>query len=380
MKTRVIKMIFLGFLLVGCAQGAKQPTEGVTRSGLEQKDFQSEVDGKPVGLYVLENKNKMEVCITNYGGRIVSIVFPDKEGKLRDVVLGFDNIKSYIDTDNNFGATIGRYGNRIAHGRFSLDGVVYQLPINNFGHCLHGGNKGFHTRVFDAEQPNGQTLVLSYTSADGEEGFPGRLQVKVQMRLTDTNALEIAYEATTDKKTIVNLTNHSYFNLSGDPSHSILDEQLMLNADRFTPIDSTFMTTGVIEGVEGTPLDFRKPTPIGKRIAQKDVQLRNANGYDHNFVLNTKDTTEVAARLFSPLTGIQLEVFTNEPGLQVYSGNFLDGTVRGKKGIAYQQHAALCLETQKYPNSPNNPSWASPVLKVGEVYKSYCIYKLGIRR
>ncbi len=378
--SNILKICFLIFMVVACQEPQKKQEKTELISGLERAKFQTEINGKQTDLYVLKNKNGMEVCITNYGGRIVSVMVPDRKGVFQDVVLGFDNIDDYVRIDNNFGATIGRYGNRIAHGKIVVEGVEYQLPTNNFGHCLHGGDKGFHTQVFEANQTDNQHLELSYLSIDGEAGFPGNLQVKVVMTLTDDNAIDIQYEAKTDKETIVNLTNHSYFNLSGNPKNTILGDILMINADRFTPIDETFMTIGTIENVEKTPLDFRKPTPIGERIEQYDfVQLKNADGYDHNWVLNTNSSSDVAATLFSPLTGIKLEVRTDEPGLQVYSGNFLDGKIIGKKGIAYQKRTAICLETQKYPNSPNNPAWASPYLKVGETYKSRCVYKFSVR-
>lgn len=375
----ILKMCLLFFAVIACQEPQKKQEKKELISGLEKTKFQTEIDGKQTDLFVLKNKNGMEVCITNYGGRIVSVMVPDKKGTFQDVVLGFDNINDYVSIDNNFGATIGRYGNRIAHGKIVVEGIEYQLPTNNFGHCLHGGDKGFHTQVFEANQLDDQHLELTYLSVDGEAGFPGNLQVKVTMTLTDDNAIDIQYEAKTDKETIVNLTNHSYFNLSGNPKNTILDDVLMINADKFTPIDSTFMTVGTIENVEKTPLDFRKPTAIGERITQYDfVQLKNADGYDHNWVLNTHSALEVAATLFSPLTGIKLEVKTNEPGLQVYSGNFLDGKITGKNGVAYHKRTAICLETQKYPNSPNNPTWVSPYLKAGETYKSRCIYKFSV--
>ena len=270
--------------------------------------------------------NGVEVAVTNYGGRIVSVMVPDREGKLQDVVLGFDNIDDYVNVDNNFGATIGRYGNRIAQGKITVEGVEYQLPQNNFGHCLHGGPEGFDTKVFDAQQPNEQSVVFTYLSVDGEAGFPGNLNVKVTMTLTDENAIDLQYEAETDRETVVNLTNHSYFNLSGDANNTILNDLLMINAEEYTPVDDTFMTTGKIEKVEGTPMDFRTPTAVGERIDQYDFdQLKNGNGYDHNWVLNTNgDISQVAATVYSPATGIQLEVYTIEPGIQVYAGNFLE--------------------------------------------------------
>ncbi len=323
----------------------------------------------------------MEVAITNYGGRIVSVMTPDKNGVMRDVVLGFDSIGGYTAVDNNLGATIGRYGNRIAHGKIRVDGVEYQLPQNNYGHCLHGGPEGFDKKVFKAAQPDSQSVVLTYLSKDGEAGFPGNLNVKVTMSLTNDNAIDIRYEADTDKETVVNLTNHSYFNLSGDPGNTILDHLLTVYADEYTPVDDTFMTTGKIDKVEGTPMDFRTPAPIGQRIEDTAfVQLKYGKGYDHNWVLNARgDISQVAATVYSPETGILLDVYTSEPGLQVYAGNFLDGTMAGKKGIAYNRRTAVCLESQKYPDSPNKPDWPSPYLKPGEKYTSRCIYKFSVR-
>ncbi|WP_294081582.1 aldose epimerase family protein [Proteiniphilum sp. UBA5384] len=368
--------------VAGCTNKQKEvPAEETTLSGLKKSDFQAEVDGDSVSLYVLKNTNGAEVAVTNYGGRIVSVMVPDRDGNLQDVVLGFDNIEDYINVDNNFGATIGRYGNRIAHGKITVDGVEYELPQNNFGHTLHGGPEGFDTKVFNATQPNEQSVVLTYLSKDGEAGFPGNLNVKVTITLTNDNALDLQYEAETDKETVVNLTNHSYFNLSGDANNTILDDLLMINADEYTPVDDTFMTTGKIEKVEGTPMDFRTPTAVGERINQYDFdQLKNGDGYDHNWVLNTKgDISQLAASVYSPATGIQLEVYTIEPGVQVYAGNFLDGTVTGKNGAVYGKRHAICLETQKYPDSPNKPDWPSPYLKPGEKYTSRCIYKFTVQ-
>ena len=362
-------------LMAACTPKAEKTTD----SGLLQSNFQMEVDGKKTDLYTLRNKNNMEVCVTNFGGRIVSVMVPDKDGQMRDVVLGFDSIQDYVSKPSDFGASIGRYANRINQGRFTLDGTEYQLPQNNYGHCLHGGPQGFQYRVFDAVQPNPQELELTYMAEDGEEGFPGNITCKVLMKLTDDNAIDIRYEAETDKPTIVNMTNHSYFNLDGDAARNEA-HLLTIDADYYTLVDSTFMTTGEIAPVEGTPMDFRTPTPVGARINDYDfVQLKNGNGYDHNWVLNTKgDITRKCATLESPLTGIVLDVYTNEPGIQVYAGNFLDGSLTGKKGITYNQRASVCLETQKYPDTPNKPEWPSAVLRPGEKYMSQCIFKFSV--
>ena len=364
-------------LMAACTPKAEKTTD----SGLLQSNFHLEVDGKKTDLYTLRNKNNMEVCVTNFGGRIVSVMVPDKDGQMRDVVLGFDSIQDYVSKPSDFGASIGRYANRINQGRFTLDGTEYQLPQNNYGHCLHGGPQGFQYRVFDAVQPNPQELELTYMAEDGEEGFPGNITCKVLMKLTDDNAIDIRYEAETDKPTIVNMTNHSYFNLDGDAARNEA-HLLTIDADYYTPVDSTFMTTGEIAPVEGTPMDFRTPTPVGARINDYDfVQLKNGNGYDHNWVLNTKgDITRKCATLESPLTGIVLDVYTNEPGIQVYAGNFLDGSLTGKKGITYNQRASVCLETQKYPDTPNKPEWPSAVLRPGEKYMSQCIFKFSVNK
>ena len=362
-------------LMAACTPKAEKATD----SGLLQSNFRTEVDGKKTDLYILRNKNNMEVCITNFGGRIVSVMVPDKDGQMRDVVLGFDSIQDYISKPSDFGASIGRYANRINQGKFTLDGVEYQLPRNNYGHCLHGGPQGFQYRVYDAVQLNPQELQLTYVAKDGEEGFPGNITCKVLMKLTDDNAIDIQYEAETDKPTIVNMTNHSYFNLDGDAG-SNAEHLLTIDADYYTPVDSTFMTTGEIVPVEDTPMDFRTPMPVGERINDFDfVQLKNGNGYDHNWVLNAKgDINRRAASLKSQKTGIVLDVYTNEPGVQVYAGNFLDGSLTGKKGITYNQRASVCLETQKYPDTPNKPEWPSAVLRPGEKYMSQCIFKFSM--
>ena len=366
-------------MLLSCAGNEKK--EAATLSGLQASKFVADVNGKSTGLYVLKNKNGMEVCVTNFGGRIVSIMAPDKEGKMRDVVLGFDNVKDYMTYPTDFGATIGQYANRINQGKFTLDGVDYQLPQNNYGHCLHGGPKGFQYQVFDAVQQGDQTLELSYLCKDGEEGFPGNVQCKVVMTLTDDNAIDIKYSAETDKPTIVSMTNHSYFNLDGNAA-SNAKHLLTIDADNYTPVDSTFMTTGEILPVEGTPMDFRTPTAIGERINNYDfVQLKNGKGYDHNWVLNTKgDVSKPCAILKSPESGIVLSVYTNEPGVQCYAGNFLDSTLTGKNGIVYNERASVCLETQKFPDTPNKPEWPSAVLRPGEKYFSHCIFKFTVEK
>lgn len=376
-----IVLLLLVITVVACTNNKQETnTELATLSGIKRSDFQSSLNGDSIDLFVLSNANGVEVSITNYGGRIVSVMVPDRDGNMKDVVLGYDNIDDYRATDNNFGATIGRYGNRIAHGKITVEGVEYQLPQNNFGHTLHGGPEGFDKKVFKANQIDNQTLELTYLSEDGEAGFPGNLSVKVTMILTNDNAIDIQYEAETDKETIVNLTNHSYFNLSGDANKTILNDVLTINADQFTPVDDTFMTTGEILTVEGTPMDFRNSNVIGERIDNYEYeQLKFGDGYDHNWVLNTGgDISQLAASVYSQETGILLEVYTTEPGLQVYTGNFLDGTNVGKYGAVYNKRNAICLETQKYPDSPNKSNWPSPYLKPGETYTSRCIYKFSV--
>ncbi len=369
--------------LCACNGGKEAPQ--LTLSGLDPQKFVAEYDGDSTALYTLKNDKGMEVCITNFGGRIVSIMVPDREGNMKDVVLGFDSIQAYFPEINgsDFGAAIGRYANRINQGRFVLDGDTMKLPQNNYGHCLHGGTdmgtKGWQYRVYSATQPNDTTLELSIVSPDGDNGFPGTVNATVTYTLKADNALAIAYRATTDKKTVINLTTHSYFNLSGNPEKPITDEILWVNADAFTPVDSTFMTTGDIVTVENTPMDFRTAKAIGRDIEADYIQVRNGKGYDHNWVLNTAgDMSQPALRLEDPQTGIVLEMMTDEPGVQIYTGNFLDGTVTGKKGITYNHRTAVCFESQHYPDSPNKPQWPSVVLNPGDTYQSNCIYKFSV--
>lgn len=361
-------------LLLSCTE----KREEATLSGLVKSDFVSEVEGKPTALYVLKNKNGAEACITNYGGRLVSVMVPDKKGKMTDVVLGYDNVNQYVASDGNYGALIGRYGNRINQAKFSIDGTEYTLPKNDGVHCLHGGPQGYHTRMWDAKQLNDQALELTYLSKDGEAGFPGNLNIKVTYTLTDDNAVGIKYEATTDKKTVVNLTNHSYFNLSGVPGSDVLDQVIMINADNYTPVDNTLIPTG-ISPVEGTPLDLRTPVAIGKNINDPFEQLQFGRGYDLNWVLNAKgDKNVLAAKAYSPTSGIVLEVYTNEPGIQFYTGNFMDGKDTGKHGVKYPHRGAFCLETQHYPDSPNHPDFPTTLLNPGEKFTSECIYKFAV--
>ena len=327
-----------------------------------------------IHIFTLENPRGLRATITNFGGRVVSLLVPDKDGQLRDVVLGFENVEDYLPENHrsDFGAAIGRYANRLNNGQITIDGKTYQLPQNDGKNCLHGGPDGWQYRIFNVEEVGDNRLVLSLVSEDGDSGFPGNVCARVTYKLTDDNALDIQYEAVTDEPTVINMTNHSYFNLNGDASTDILNHQLTIDADRYTPIGETFIPTGELASVEGTPMDFRQPKPIGRDIAADFEQLRIGRGYDHNWVLNTKgDDSRPCARLESPVTGIALEVYTTEPGMQVYTGNFLDGTVTGKYGNVYQQRAAVCLETQKFPDSPNQ-KWpeSDAFLRPGEVYRS----------
>jgi aldose 1-epimerase len=367
-------------ILTACAP---QQKENLTLSGLNPAKFETLVDGnKAVKLYTLKNAAGMEVCITNFGGRLVSIMVPDKDGKMTDVLLGFDNVSDYQNISNDFGASIGRYANRINQGKITIDGVEYQLPQNNYGHCLHGGPDGWQYKVYEAKQLNDNQLELVLNSPDGDSNFPGNVVAKVIYTLTEDNAVDIKYEATTDKKTVINMTNHAYFNLNGDPSVNSMNQILYIASDSITPVDSTFMTTGEMMAVAGTPFDFNTPKAIEQDVTNFDnEQIKFGKGFDHNWVLNTKgDINKLAAKLTSPITGITLEVYTNEPGVQVYTGNFLDGTVTGKKGVVYPQRASVCLETQHYPDTPNKAHWPSAVLEPGQTYRSQCIYKFGVEK
>lgn len=378
MKNKILALVVGVLVLARCAAPKEKE---ITLSGLDRAKFQTVVNGDSTDLYVLKNASGMEVAITNFGGRIVSVMVPDKTGKMIDVVLGFDSIADYINVPSDFGATIGRYANRINQGKITIDGKTIQLPQNNFGHCLHGGPQGWQYQVFkNVNQIDEKTIEMTRFSPDGDMNFPGNVEAKVTFTLTDDNAIKIDFNATSDQKTVINMCNHSYFNLAGDPSQPITADELYVNADNFTPVDSTFMTTGEIVTVKETPMDFTTPKLVGKEIDNfENIQLKNGNGYDHNWVLNTNgDVSQLAAKVVSPASGVTLEVYTNEPGIQVYTGNFLDGTVTGKKGIVYNQRTGICLETQHYPDSPNKPEWPSVILEPGKVYQSTCIYKFGV--
>ncbi len=343
-----------------------------------KQDFGKTPDGTAVDIYTLTNAKGMKARIMTYGGIVVSLETPDRNGKMADVVLGYDSLDGYFRNNPYFGAIVGRYGNRIAKGRFKLNGVEYKLAVNNGENSLHGGLKGFDKKVWKAVRADGTTLELNYLSPDGEEGYPGNLNTTVRYTLTDDNGLHIDYEATTDKDTVLNLTNHSYFNLAGQGNGDILKHVMMIDADKFTPIDAGLIPSGELRRIAGTPLDFRKPVAIGARIDSDDEQMKLAGGYDHNYVLNrTGRGLILAARVTEPGTGRVMEVLTSQPGLQFYSGNFLDGTIRGKGGNVYGKRSGFCLETQHFPDSPNHPEFPSVVLKPGQKFQSTTIYRFS---
>lgn len=351
-------------------------------SGLDADLFGRKIDGKQTALYILQNNRGMEVAVTNYGAKVVSLVVPDRDGTPTDVVLGHDSIEGYLASEEAyFGAICGRYGNRIAKGKFTLDGIVYdKLAINNGPNSLHGGIKGFNSVIWDVIKRDADFIQLAYTSADGEEGFPGNLDVVVEYRLTSQNELVISYQARTDKPTVLNLTNHSYFNLSGAGDPSVADHILTINANYYLPTDETAIPYGKPESVEGTPMDFRKPYPVGARIDEPFPQLVWARGYDHTYILNTEGEGQLtlAARCISPKTGICMDTLTTQPGVQLYTGNWMTGNMRGKFHQRYPARAALCLETQHYPDSPNKPEYPSTVLRPGETYDQTTVYRFGI--
>lgn len=387
------KNIFLWLMTAavatGCTNAAQQSEESkneklpATVQLPSAGAYAQTIDGKQTALYVLKNKNNMQAAITNYGGRLVSLLVPDANNQLVDVVIGFDSVQQFkASTEPYFGATIGRYGNRIAKGKFTLDGKTYSLFTNNGPNTLHGGKKGFQDVVWDAKQLGDSSLVLTYVSKDMEEGYPGNLSVTVTYTLTDSNELKFDYEATTDKKTVVNLTNHAFYNLNGQGSGTINNHQLMINADLYTPVDSTLIPFGKNEPVVNTAFDFRKLTAIGARVDADEVQLKNGKGYDHNFVLNKHTGTGLnhAATVVADKTGIVMDVFTQEPGLQFYGGNFMQAKNTIKGGGKDDFRTAFCLETQHFPDSPNQPTFPSTVLEPGKLYKTSSVYKFSIKQ
>ena len=362
----------------GCA------TQPVSLSKVDRANFQTTVDGKSTDLYYLKNKNGLEITVTNFGARIVELFVPDRDGKFEDIVLGHDHIDKYVNygkTERFLGSTIGRYGNRIARGTFTLDGVEYTLPINNDPNSLHGGTEGFDMLVWDARQPDPQTIEFRLVSPDGDQGYPGTLTVEMTYKLNDDNELEIVHKATTDKKTVVNLTHHSFFNLHGAGNGTINDHILTINASNYNPVDSTLIPDGPVASVEGTPMDFRTPTMIGERVDQDFVQLNYGRGYDHNWVLDRKTANDLeqAAVVYEPVSGREMEVWTTEPGIQFYGGNFFDGSFTGKEGKPYKFRASLALETQHYPDSPNRPDFPSTVLEPRQNYYHKCVYKFVVK-
>ena len=371
-RKRIPFLILIALVIMSCSSNKEA---GADRN-ITSRPFGKTPDGQTVDLYTLKNAKGAEADISTYGGVVVSLKTPDRSGVPGDIVLGFDDFNGYLKPPPYFGAIIGRYGNRIAHAKFTLDGVDYTLAKNDGDNSLHGGKRGFDKVVWKAA--TGPGLTLTYLSKDGEEGYPGNLSTTVTYTLTDNNELQIDYKATTDKDTVVNLTNHSYFNLAGQGEGDILAHQVTIYADRFTPVDKGLIPTGELRSVEGTPFDFRQPHAIGERINSGDQQLVIAKGYDHNWVLNrTGDGLFLAARVTEPKTGRVMEVLTTEPGLQFYTGNFLDGTIRGKGGKVYGPRAAFCMETQHFPDSPNHASFPPVVLKPGSEYHSTTVYRFS---
>ncbi|MBT4826291.1 MAG: galactose mutarotase [Flavobacteriaceae bacterium] len=376
MILKKVTLLIVLLSIVSCEQAKKD--EFV----LKTSDFQTEIGGKKTDLYLLKNE-QIEVYITNYGGRIVSLLSPDKKGVMGDVVLGFKSIADYLKAKTPFhGCIIGRYGNRIAKGSFELDGTTHQLPINNNENHLHGGPDGFHNQVWDVVAVDENSIAMTYLSKDGEMGYPGNLSVEVTYAINEKNELSIAYKATTDKATPINLTNHAFFNLAGQAKGSINDHLLMINADHFTPVDEGLIPLGETRSVEGGPFDFRRAKTIGRDLNQQasNTQLRRGGGYDHNFVLNkdSQGRMSLAARVVDPKSGRQMDVFTEEPGIQFYGGNFMDGSDVGKYGTKFEYRASFALETQHYPDSPNQANFPNTILRPRETYQTQSIYRFSV--
>lgn len=394
MKKFYSLLLGVGLMTAMLSSCGSAPTSALTQSGLNPAAFDSTIYGKDTKLIVLKNNKGMEVCLTNYGGRVVSLCVPDKNGKPTDVVLGYDNIRQYADTihsPSDYGSTVGRYANRIKDAKLSLAGSLYSLKANDNGNCLHGGgNTGWLNQVYYVTEQNDSSVTFVMNAPDDENGFSGNVTATATYTVTSNNTLDIVFKATTDKETVINMTNHSYFNLNGDPSKEGFNQVMYINADKFTPSDSLYIPTGEIKNVEGTPMDFRVPTEIGKKADYTYDQIKNATGYDHNWCLNTYkngkgDDKTIAASLYSPKTGILLEVYTNEPGIQVYTGNFQGTGIACKHGIKYPKHVSVCFESQKYPDSPTKISehvagWTDATLKPGEEYYSHLAYKFSIKK
>jgi len=387
-KNLTLSMLLFS-LFIGCKQEKSNSAATRTidkqtfKTSIAPKAFKANVAGDSVGLYILSNKNGLEAAFTNFGQRLVSLYVPDKNGDFEDVVLGYATLDEFVNGPKSyFGSVIGRYGNRIANGSFRIDTTTYTLVKNNNENHLHGGDKGFESVVWNVDKVTTNSIEFSRLSPDMEEGYPGNLMVKVSYVLTDDNELKINYKAETDKTTVVNLTHHSFFNLKGEGEGDINDHVLMINADGYTPVDSGLIPTGKIETVKGTPFDFTTPKAIGTDLNSDFEQLKIGNGYDHNFVLNETPKNEeglvLCAKVTEPKSGRTMEVFTDEPGVQFYGGNFMMGETIGKKGKPYLFRGSFCLETQHFPNSPNQPNFPSTLLKLGEVYSSNCVYKFGV--
>lgn len=396
MKT--MKNVFLlagiAFTAFAACTGSKATT--LTKSGLNPAAFNTTINGKKTHLFILTNKKGMEVCVTNFGGRVVSLSVPDKNGKPTDVVLGYDNISQYADTartPSDYGSSVGRYANRIKNATINVEGKTYKLRANDMMNCLHGGgNTGWLNKIYDVKSKNDSSIVFAITAKDGENGFPGTVKATATYTVKSNNTLDIVFQATTDKETVINMTNHSYFNLNGDPSKEGFNQVMYVNADKFTPSDRFYIPTGEIKDVTGTPMDFRQATAIANKYDPSYDQIKNATGYDHNWCLNTfkngkGDDKTVAASLYSPKTGIFMEVYTNEPGIQVYTGNFQGTGISCKHGIKYPKHVSVCFESQKYPDSPTKfaaktKGWevSNPYLKPGEKYYSHLAYKFSVKK
>ncbi|MCB0685640.1 MAG: galactose mutarotase [Saprospiraceae bacterium] len=392
MKNKSLFLFIIISLIISCQSKTSVSNETAQESNMQDKETLTltkkpfgETPEGPADLYTFKNKNGMTVEITNYGGIITSIVVPDRDGKMEDVVLGFDNLQQYLDENPFFGALVGRYGNRIGKAQFTIDGQQYKLLANNGVNHLHGGKQGFDKHLWEAriiDQDGAPALELHLLSPDMDEGYPGNLNVKVVYSLNDDNKLTIDYTATTDKATVVNLTNHSYFNLAGHDHGTILDHEIMINADHYTPVDDGLIPTGVIAPVDGTPFDLRKPTKIGAGIDSDNPQIQIGKGYDHNLVLNHEPgggKVQLAAVVFEPTSGRVMETLTSEPGVQFYSGNFMSGEMVGKGGKVYPHRGAFCLETQHFPDSPNKPEFPSVLLKPGETYHTTTAYRFSTR-
>lgn len=383
-RRMTMRLCLLGALIaIGCGSEPAEPTspDPSLMPAVSRAPFGKTPDGQAVEVFTLKNTGGIEVRAITYGGIITSIRTPDRDGAMADIVLGFDSLDGYLGDHPYFGAIVGRYANRIGNGRFAIDKLEYTLATNNGPHHLHGGVKGFDKYVWTPEIIGGNAIRLSRVSADGEEGYPGELQVAVVYSLTNYNELIVEYQANTDLPTHVNLTQHSYFNLAGAGNGDVLDHELMIDADNYTPVDATLIPTGQIAGVAGTPFDFRKLTPIGARINAKHAQIAHGHGYDHNFVLNRKgEALQLAARVVEPKSGRVLEVATSEPGMQLYTGNFLDGAIKGRGGLGYERFGGFCLETQHYPDTPNQPEFPTTLVRPGTTYSTRTVFKFDVAR